>query len=180
MEQPVTVIVRRRVHADRTKEFEAWQRKAMTTAATFPGHLGAEVIRPEDPASQDYVVIFRFATSSELDVWEKSPERARLLAEVEPISDRYTIEKVTGLEYWFSLPGGGAKAPPPRWKMATVTVVAIYPLVMFYVPLMGKQLESLPHWVATLVTVCSMVAGMTWFVMPFLTRAFARFLYPLS
>lgn len=179
MENPVTVIVRRRVHAQVTLSFEEWQRKAMATVARFPGHLGTEVIRPEDPARQDYVIIFRFATAGQLDAWEKSAERSRLLAEVEPMTERSSTEKVSGLEYWFSLPTHAGNVPPPRWKMALVTVLAIYPLVMFFVPFMVRLLDAIPHFAATLVTVCSMVTAMTWLVMPLLTRAFARFLYPV-
>ena len=39
------------------------------------------------------------------------------------------MQRVSGLETWFSLPGRTAPAPP-KWKMATVTILAIIPLVL--------------------------------------------------
>lgn len=128
--------------------------------------------------SSYYVIIFRFAKAGQLEAWESSHERAQLLAEVKPMTEHTTVEKVSGMEYWFQLPGHAGKAPPPRHEMAVVTVLAIYPLVMFFVPFMGGLLKDLPHPAATFFTACTMVVLMTWIVMPLMTRLFARWLFP--
>ena len=40
-------------------------------------------------------------------------------------------EHLSGLETWFTLPGQRAIVPPPRWKMALVTVLGVWPASMF-------------------------------------------------
>ena len=68
--------------------------------------------------------------------------------------------------------------PPPRRKMALVTLVAIYPLVL----LSGYALEPALGWMPgparALVTVALLVVLMTWVVMPWLTRRAYPWLYP--
>ncbi len=76
----VTVVVRRRVRPDVGVEFDAWLKGILAATAAFPGHLGANVVRPAPGAEQDWVVIFRFDTAAHLEAWERSPERAEWLA----------------------------------------------------------------------------------------------------
>lgn len=175
---PVTVIVRRRVHPEMTAEFERWLSDVIAVASGFPGHLGVEVARPAEPAAQDYVLVFRFDSRENLARWEESPERARALARAEPFTvGAPTVERVTGLEYWFTLPGDAARRPPPRYRMAIATVAGLYPLVLFLAPAMGRVLAPLPRGIGTLVSTSVMVGLMTYAVMPLLTRAFAFWLF---
>lgn len=175
----ITVVVRRRVRRERVSDFEGWLRGIIGAATAFEGHAGALVIRPDDPANQDYVIVFRFAKAEQLARWEESEERAAWLARVEPLTvGAPQIERVTGLEYWFQLPDHAARRPPPRYKMAAVTLLAIYPMVLVLVPLLAAWLAPLPRALATLLTAMTLVALMTWAVMPALTRLFARWLFP--
>jgi antibiotic biosynthesis monooxygenase (ABM) superfamily enzyme len=67
------------------------------------------VIRPDDPANQDYLVVFRFAKAEQLARSEQSETRATWLSRVEPLTvGEPHIERVTGLEYWFQLPDHAA------------------------------------------------------------------------
>lgn len=174
----VTVVVRRRVRPDAHDAFEGWLREVIATASRFDGHLGAEVIRPSTPA-QDWVLVFRFASREQLAVWEASRERAEALEAVRAHTlGEASVEAVTGLEYWFTLPANAAIRPPPPWKMAIVTVVGLYPLILFVAPLLGRAFAPLPGPLGTLLTVCTMVALMTWGVMPLLVRTFRPWLFP--
>lgn len=175
---PVTVIVRRRVHPEMAGEFERWLADVNALASSFPGHLGVEVARPAEPAAQDYVLVFRFDSRENLAHWEESPERARALARAEPFTvGTPTVERVTGLEYWFTLPGDAARRPPPRYRMAIATVAGLYPLVLFLAPAIARVLAPLPGGIGTLVSTSVMVGLMTYAVMPLLTRAFAFWLF---
>ena len=88
---------------------------------------------------------------------------------------------MTGLEFWFArpVPPGAASHPPPRWKMATVTIVGLFPLILLVAPrLRSLLIGSLNAALTTLVVVAVIVALMTWLVMPILVRLAAAWLYP--
>jgi len=107
------------------------------------------------------------------------PDRAHWLAEVEPLTvGQARTDVVTGLEFWFTIPGTAARKPPPRHKMAVVTVLALYPLILFLVPALARTFEGLPGPLAILLTTMVMVTVMTWVAMPTLTRALSFWLFP--
>lgn len=173
----VTVIVRRRVRPSCVAEFEAWLDRIGGVARRFPGHMGVVIARPQDVAVDDYVVVFRFDSDEHLAAWQQSDERAAALAEVEPCLIRSTIETQTGLEFWFTPPADAAGMAPSRPKMALVTLLGLYPLILFVVPVLGSLLADVPIPVATLISLAVVVALMTYAVMPLLTRALAFWLF---
>jgi antibiotic biosynthesis monooxygenase (ABM) superfamily enzyme len=168
---PVTVVVRRRIRPDAHEAFDAWMDGIIGVASTFQGHIGANIIRPSSPASdQDHVLIFSFDSPKTLAAWLKKAEPL--------IQGEISVQKVSGLEYWFQLPGSAARSPPPRWKMAVVTIVALYPLIRFLSPQLAKVFSFLPEALVPLASLAVMVSLMTWAVMPTLTRLLARWLFP--
>ncbi len=173
----VTVVVRRTIRPEAVEVFEQWLRGVIDVASGFEGHGGVEVIRPAPDHGDDWVLVFRFDTEAQLAAWDASPERREWLEKVEPMTVSSSVERVTGLEHWFTLPGHAGTRPPPSWKMATVTVVGLYPLVLWVAPLLGTGFAWLPGAVATLATVIVMVALMTWMVMPLLVRLFRPWLF---
>ncbi|MFT7624668.1 MAG: antibiotic biosynthesis monooxygenase (ABM) superfamily enzyme [Myxococcota bacterium] len=175
----VTVVVRRRVRPDAVDAFEEWLTGILTASAAFPGHLGASVARPAPGARQDYVVIFRFASDQHLAVWEQSDQRADWLSRVDALTiGQAKLSQVTGLEFWFTLPGHAAAQPPPAWKMAMVTLLGLFPLVYLLAPELRELLSGLPPLWASLLTVATLVALMTWVVMPALIRLARPWLFP--
>jgi heme-degrading monooxygenase HmoA len=102
---PLTVVVTWRVRKGREKEFEAWRHEIASAALQFPGHMGVNVILPND-TEREYVVIFRFDTYEHLCAWQDSDIRRELLKKAEPFRETppsYRLE--SGLEYWFTPPG---------------------------------------------------------------------------
>lgn len=179
VEPGVTVVVRRRVLPGLEKEFEEWLRGVIAAASGFEGHLGANVIRPRT-SGEDWVLVFRFDSEAHLEAWERSPIRVDWLARAEGLtSGSPSMQKASGLEYWFTLPGHAATIPPPRWKMAIVTVIGIFPLILWAVPLLAEALAKLPSALATLVVTSIIVVVMTWVVMPALVRLFRPWLFPI-
>jgi antibiotic biosynthesis monooxygenase (ABM) superfamily enzyme len=83
------------------------------------------------------------------------------------------VQRVSGLETWFSLPGRTAPAPP-KWKMATVTILAIIPLVPLMNVLVLPLIEAWPLVLRVLVFSGTLTGLMTWVVMPRMTRLFRR------
>lgn len=69
--------------------------------------------------------------------------------------------------------------PPPRWKMAIITWIAIHPIITVLLLALGPfMLGHLPIPVVTLILSVTLVLLMTFIVMPLLTRAFEPWLRP--
>jgi len=174
-----TVVVSRRAVPGREAELEEWLQGVVEAAAAFPGHLGARVYRPVPPFQTDHVLVFRFATESDLARWNASPERARWLRRAEPLTaGAPRVQVLSGLEGWFALPGGQAVRQPPRWKTAVVTAPVIYLLVVVVSAVGGPLQAQLPLLVRTALTTLVLVPTMTWVVMPAVTRVLRPWLYP--
>lgn len=174
----VSVVVARTVKPGREADYEAWLVRAIAAAREYPGHLGADVLRPA-AGGRLYLLTFRFDSQAHLDAWESSSIRASLVSSVAALCEAdVDIRHHTGLETWFTLPGAQPAAPPPRWKMALVTWAVAFPLVQGLTTLLGPVLRELPALLRGALVAALMVTSMTWVLMPRVTKALARWLYP--
>ncbi len=185
----VTWVITHQVSPDRRGDFEDWIAGITDEVGRFRGREGVTVLRPGGESSTEYVVIVRFASYDDLRRWEESAERAELLTRLDPLlvaASTYRTE--TGLETWFQLPGQRTVVPPPKWKMALLIILAIYPLLLIVLPLMGTVFET-PYLgvpitigsefvVRTFGSAAILVTLMTWVAMPLLTKLFRGWLYP--
>ena len=184
----VTWVITHQVRPDRRDDFEDWIAGITDDVARFPGREGVTVLRPGGVSSTEYVVIVRFASYDDLRRWEESAERAEWLTRLDPLlAATSTYRTETGLETWFQLPGQRSVVPPPKWKMALLIILAIYPLLLIVLPLMGTVFD-VPYLgvpitigsefvVRTFVTAVILVTLMTWVAMPLLTKLFRGWLY---
>ena len=176
---PVTVVAAHRVKPGKEKAFEETMSGLLEAAMTFDGHLGANVLRPTVPTDPQYRIIFKFDRMSNLQRWERSEvRRIWLLRLAELTQESLPLQILTGLETWFTLSQEGTVVPPPRYKMAVVTWLAIFPLIVGINILFGSFLNSLPMLLRSLILTVLLVSLMTYIVMPRMTRLFARWLYP--
>jgi antibiotic biosynthesis monooxygenase (ABM) superfamily enzyme len=172
---PLTVIVTWKIKPGREEQFEVWRREIAGAALAFPGHMGIEVIRP-GLSPDEYVVIFRFDTFEHLRAWQESDVRRELLKKAEPFRKRepsYRLE--SGLEYWFSPPG--VPVSPPRWKMAIVTVLGVWPISMLLPWLLNPLIATLPLVLRALLMAVGIVILLTWAVMPALVNVLGFWLH---
>ncbi|OHE79897.1 MAG: hypothetical protein A2107_13710 [Verrucomicrobia bacterium GWF2_62_7] len=170
---PLTVIVAWRVLKGREREFEAWRHEIADAALKFPGHMGVNVILPSG-GGREYVVIFRFDTYEHLRAWQESDIRRELLKKAEPFREQepsYHLE--SGLEYWFAPVG---PVSPPRWKMALVTVLGVWPAGMLVAWLLNPLLTGVPSALKALLSSCCIVILLTWVIMPTLVKMLRRWL----
>jgi antibiotic biosynthesis monooxygenase (ABM) superfamily enzyme len=176
---PATAVVSRRVKPGREQEFEEWVSGILAAANKFPGYLGTEILRPIDPEDNEYQIITRFDHESNLHTWETSEERQRWLRKSRPLlQEEEKFNVLTGLETWFTLPSKPGEPPPPRYKMAIVTWIGVFPVVAVIFSLFGHWLNLRPTLLRTLVFTAVMVTFMTYVIMPRMTRLFAFWLYP--
>jgi antibiotic biosynthesis monooxygenase (ABM) superfamily enzyme len=175
---PVTAMASRWVKQGREREFEEWVSGLLAAASKFPGYLGSEVFRPSDSRDDEYRVVVRFDHASNLHAWENSEERRRWLHKARPLLNEEKFQVLTGLETWFTLPSKPAEPPPPRYKMAMITWLAVFPVVAVIFTLFSHWLNLLPTLLRALVFTAVMITLMTYVVMPRMTRLFAFWLYP--
>jgi uncharacterized protein len=175
---PATGVASRRVEPGREEEFEAWVSGILAAVKEFPGYLGSDVLRPSSPEDDEYSIIYRFDHASNLERWEASDERRRWLDKAEPLVREQTVRRLTGLETWFTLPSKEGQPAPPRYKMAVVTWLAVFPTVLIIFTLFGPLLNLLPTVLRTLLFTLTMVSLMTYVIMPRMTRLFSFWLYP--
>ncbi len=177
-QDPVTLVVRRRVRPGQEAAFESLVSGVTQTLAGWPGHLGTGVVRPV-PGQREYTLVVRFADAANAASWEDSSERAAWIAEITPILDgESSLEQQPGLEFWFTPPGSPTLSQPRRWKMLVVTLLALYPTSLLITVLIGPALAQLPLALRALVQAALVVSLMTYLIMPVATRAFRRWLRP--
>ena len=176
---PVTVVISRRVKPGCKKAFEKFISGITASAMTFEGHLGTNVFRPDSP-NNEYRIIFKFDRASNLQIWEESECRRQWLARAESLRlEPARIRVITGLETWFTLSSPKRVVPPPRYKMATVTLLTLFPLIQLaqitIAPLL--ELAPIPTLLRSLIITAILVLLMTYVAMPRMTRLFSRWLY---
>jgi antibiotic biosynthesis monooxygenase (ABM) superfamily enzyme len=171
----MTVLVARRVLAERRDAFEAAMRELTEQAVTYPGHLGVSVFRPA-AGEAEYRILFKFDRKSRLDAWRADPATQALIAKADDLTEGDArVDTLTGLETWFTTPSG--HKPPPRPKMAVVTWCVLFPLVSFLLTALQPLLKAIPFLMGTLLVTGLVTLLMTYVIMPRLTRVLAPWLF---
>ena len=83
------------------------------------------------------------------------------------------IRPLHGFEAFFRSGGG----TPPRWKMAVVTWLGVFPAVLFWSWLLSTRLYMLHPVAVTAVVTILVVASLTWAIMPRLTGVLRPWLH---
>jgi antibiotic biosynthesis monooxygenase (ABM) superfamily enzyme len=162
----VHVAITRRVRAGREAEFEAALREFFQSSL-HGGVLGVHMLVPAPGAvDREYGILRSFVDERERDAFYASPRFAAWQARVEPLTEgAMSSRDLTGLEAWFR----GAPAPP-RWKMAAATLLGVYPTSLALSLTLGEAARAWPLLARSLAIAASMVAALTWIVMPAVTR----------
>jgi antibiotic biosynthesis monooxygenase (ABM) superfamily enzyme len=176
-EDPVTVVVSRTVAPGRERDYREWTRRMLASAEPFPNNLGAVILSPSTGRSRLHHLVLRFADRDSLRRWEDSDLRQQLSREADAFSKAARVE-ATGMEVWFDLPDPGGHAAPPKWKMAIVGFLVVYPVTLITTPLTRSFLADWPLAVQNALAVAVLVTLMTYLLMPFVTqRVLRRWLY---
>ncbi len=75
------VLVARRPKSGREEEFSRWLLRLNARARMAPGYGESSLHPPNAAHPGEWVIVYRFETTAELQAWLDSPERAALLAE---------------------------------------------------------------------------------------------------
>ncbi|MDF7814015.1 antibiotic biosynthesis monooxygenase [Hymenobacter sp. YC55] len=151
----------------------------LLAASTFSGFTGGNLLRPApDSTNGEWQLVLQFATPEQLRAWQTSA----LCRAWKARSDALTVgaarvERISGFEGWFVDPARVKKSGPPKWKIALVTLLGIYPLIMVVPKLLEPLIGAWPPWLGNLVVTSSVMGLMTWLIMPLLTKVFNSWLY---
>ncbi|AHF67499.1 antibiotic biosynthesis monooxygenase [Pseudomonas cichorii] len=176
----VTLVIKHRIKAGQEAAYEAWLRRIVTIAGSYPGHLGVDVIRSKSGGLHLFTCVLRFHSTEAMQSWLDSDERRQLVQEAAPmLADGDQTQVNPHNEFWFT-PVTDDVGPPPRWKQACVTFLVILPLSLL-IPLLWKPVFALIPWLSgylvsnALVTV-TIVLLVVYLLMPAATRLFAPWL----
>ncbi|WAF88238.1 antibiotic biosynthesis monooxygenase [Metapseudomonas otitidis] len=179
-DDPVTLLIRHRVHAAHATEYEAWLRRIVGIAQGYPGHLGVDVIRSHEQGVPLFTSVLRFTGPECLQDWLGSETRRQLVAEISPLLlEDEALELNPAREFWFA-PASAEQPPPPRWKQACVSFLVILPLSLL-VPWAWQPAFAAWPWLggylpSNVVITLSIVLLVVYLFMPRVTRWLAPWL----
>ncbi len=178
-ENPASATISQRIEPACEQAYEALLAGIHDEAKEFGGFLRREVIKSTVGNHLEYTHVIHFEDEAYLHRWEHSPERHAWLSRMSSIAVHTTpLQVLTGLETWFTLSPDKPIVPPPRYKMAIVTWLAIFPLITLISSATAPIFGDLPIVVHVLAVTTVVVPLMTYVIMPRMTRLFRRWLYP--
>jgi uncharacterized protein len=172
---PVKIVIERRARPGAEEALRDWAERFVGEASRSPGHEGGSVLSA--PGSRSHIILLRFASADALDGWQGSATYESLMRDADQVSSAGDASQVrSGLETWFTLPDMPVPTkPPPKWKMAIVTWLALLPMVIALAYVLAPL--RLPFLVQAALSTAIPVAMLTWIIMPRLTRALFGWLY---
>ena len=171
-----TAVVNIKIKPGCEKDYDEWLRRFLILQRKVPGYLGTTTIMETDQDSSERHIIHRFRDKASLEAWENSEDLHKQTEEVNKYSAPY-LQKATGLETWFTLPGLKAIVPPPKWKMAIVAFIGANCISLLASFILRTFLELQPLLFNLFMNII-LVIGLTYFAMPLLRRLLKRWLYP--
>jgi antibiotic biosynthesis monooxygenase (ABM) superfamily enzyme len=176
---PGTAVFRHDVIADRGAEFIAAELKIADAAASMPG-FDSFILLPPLPGRQQWTSILIFYTDEELSAWLASEARAQQVPALRAyLTKDFTIDAPFGSILRVQ---DGRPRVTPKWRTAMLIVLVLYPTAMIVSHVIAPfwvRLGAHP-WLSTWFTQIICVAAMTYVLMPYATRAFARWLDPVA
>jgi antibiotic biosynthesis monooxygenase (ABM) superfamily enzyme len=180
MDDTVHIAITRRVRKEHTREFERMLGDFASRSLTDPTARGVHLLYP--PPSSDsceYGILRSFASAADRDAFYASDFYREWIASIDHMLEgEPTFRRLDGLEAWFREPHGKM---PPRWKMALLTWLAVWPVSMLVpavlVPLLGNVLPAI---LRVGVIAAGIVCVLTWLAMPLLVKLARPWLHPSS
>ena len=172
----VHIAIIRQVKPGMERAFEDAVREFARQSLSEPGTTGVHLIGPVSGSDAgEYGILRSFESEAACRAFYES-DRFRRWEEhaAQFVLGGWTRRELHGLEAFFRQ---GGLAPPPRWKMAIVTWLGVFPSVLVWSSLLTSALGGLPSLAAAAVLNAFVVVTLTWAVMPLLTRLFARWLH---
>jgi len=128
---PVSAVISTRIAPGQEPAYRRWEQRIAAAQATAPGFQGYRLEQPIPGVQDDWVVILRFDSETNLQQWLDSPERQKLIEEAGAFTEEsHTRIAPTGFDHWF--PVRGAAPRPAPWKENMLVIALLYPIVFLF------------------------------------------------
>jgi len=94
MSEPAVLLANANVRPGKEDAFATWKAHHDTIIAKFPGYVSSDIIPPTRPDSNEWTIILNFRSNEDLVVWQKSKERAEIIAEGVPLFEGGNFREV--------------------------------------------------------------------------------------
>ena len=94
MSEPAVLIATAKLRPGKEDAFATWRAHHDTIIAKFPGYVSSDIIPPTRPDSNEWTIILNFRSNEDLVVWQKSKERAEIIAEGVPLFEGGNFREV--------------------------------------------------------------------------------------
>lgn len=163
---PIHVAITRRILPGKEQEFHDALRQFMGKSFAHNAVHGAGIITFPHPDSSEIGILRTFANEEEKEEFYNSD----LFKEWDAYASSLTegeaeYRNLTGMEAWFRAPGA-----PPRWKMALVTLMGVYPASLFLSYAVSPLIHTFPIPLKAFIIAACMVGMLTWLIMPNLVK----------
>ena len=164
---PIHVAITRKVKPGCERAFEESLRQLFQDSLAREGALGVHLISPPPGSNtREYGVLRTFANEHQRDEFYSSDRFARWQKQVATLTEgERTDRELHGLEAWFR-----AADWPPRWKMAFLTWLGVWPTSSLIAIVLAPHLTGLPYLVSSAAVAAAIVFCLTWIVMPALVQ----------
>jgi antibiotic biosynthesis monooxygenase (ABM) superfamily enzyme len=85
MSTPAIIVATVKLRPGMDSQFTAWKAHHDLVIGKFPGFVSSDIIPPTRPDSKEWTIILNFRSNEDLVVWQKSKERAEIIAEGVPL-----------------------------------------------------------------------------------------------
>ncbi len=176
MKAPIHVAITRRVKPGSEAEFQEALREFVQASFSHSSVQGANILAPPPGStSREFGILRTFVSAQERDAFHETPMFQAWVQRVKPLTEgEPEFRELNGFEAWFHEPS----SPPPKWKMALLIWVAVWPISMTvrYVlhPLIG---QSVPPVIFGGAVAAGIVLILTWVAMPLLARGARNWLH---
>lgn len=161
---PVTVAATRRARAGQEDGLVRWADELCAAAGRTAAGVTCRVDRRRRYGSVTVTVVVTFPSAAQAHAWERSPERAAVLARGDALTDGAPAAPAL-------LPGGAAG---PRWRTTLIVWAGLFPFALAVNLAAGGALDRLPVLPRTLVTTAVLVPLAVYVGIPAVTWLLAR------
>ncbi|HSI83365.1 MAG TPA: antibiotic biosynthesis monooxygenase [Candidatus Methylacidiphilales bacterium] len=162
--------ITRHVRPECVAEFEAALLDFVPGTLAVPGMRGVHLLYPPPGSgSTEYGILRSFAGPAERDAFYASEQYRDWVRKIEPLTEGGAeCRELDGLEVWFQNPH---TPMPPRWKMALLTWLGVWPTSMGVAALVLPSISPIVHPILVSgVMSAGIVVCLTWIVMPNIVR----------
>jgi len=170
----IHVAVTRQVKPGCEEEFEHILREFARESLREPGTTGVHLIEPVSGTKGcEYGILRSFDSEDASRHFYQSEIFLQWQKRAEPlVVGDSAVRRLHGLEAFFR----ESKHAPPRWKMAIVTWLGVFPTVLLWSSALPQFLGGTPKLFVVGVVNVFVVVTLTWAVMPLLTKLLAGWL----